>query len=241
MSLVIVHPVPVVGINWQLLINEIRLYGHQVIVTGYAYVGDYDEETMITEPVRLLVTSDIRVVNESPLEAFLITDSVQDAVACKNRRDTYTNVIKYSRVDKIAEQVDEYLDKEVLKLDYDHDKAIGLFKDKHVSVIREMLDTKSRVLVIKGDKASLVMRETGNEYTERPTNLQRLSTLAQATTQIIATKLQRVPIEQTAARLKTCFECDYISQKQDTCLVCGCIVDQKAKYVAQSCPKGYWL
>lgn len=41
-------------------------------------------------------------------------------------------------------------------------------------------------------------------------------------------------------RMKTCMNCIYISENKTTCTQCGCIVEIKAKFKSNDCPKKYW-
>lgn len=41
-------------------------------------------------------------------------------------------------------------------------------------------------------------------------------------------------------RIEICMNCTYISENKTTCTQCGCVVELKAKFKSNRCPKKYW-
>lgn len=208
--MIIVHPQRIADLNWQLLINELRLKGHKVTVTDEQYCGDPDTGTPT-----LLVSDSAAAIAESPLPGYLIKDHP---------------------IGTMAIEIDELENTEIITdLPFGIDAAIQLYKEKPVQLIREALGTSSKVLVFKGHDCVLIMKDSGNEYTALPSAMKRLASLGAASKVIIASGFETTD---SGLRLKVCKTCPYLSV--DTCLVCGCYVLAKAAFRSSECPKGYW-
>ncbi len=46
--------------------------------------------------------------------------------------------------------------------------------------------------------------------------------------------------DQVITRLKICQNCPYLLKQTNSCLVCGCFVEYKAKLKTEDCPKHNW-
>lgn len=105
------------------------------------------------------------------------------------------------------------------------------------------VDWTAEVIVIRGGIGTLVMRESGNEFTPAPTLAKMAIGLSMAVTQNVASLVRGENIKASDAtvekRMKICCECPLWNPEKEICGACGC-GSIKQKLANSVCPKEKW-
>ena len=74
-----------------------------------------------------------------------------------------------------------------------------------------------------------------------PSLWQQAKNFAKASVDHVKGGMHEVSPEVKQARLDTCYGCEFYIKDSGRCAACGCFLQTKARWLANSCPKGKWI
>ena len=75
---------------------------------------------------------------------------------------------------------------------------------------------------------------------KEPNLIKKGFTLGKALFKYASEGFPNVSKEVYEERLLTCNGCEFLNRKKETCMVCGCVIEYKARMETESCPQKKW-